>query len=179
VSTQRGEKKKKKENKCVTGNLNSTFIEELESNSKSCDHCHLVRQIDLVVEIHRTVVEVGVEVGTTLVVVLEIVVVLETVVPEQSYHPIVEMMVVDQNFVGEPRMIVVELLVVELELGQGMGEDMVEEQGMAEELEQEQKFVVVVIVLLAIVDKVASMAHQLLALNASCPLVELHRQIDS
>jgi hypothetical protein len=54
--------RRKKENKCLTDGLNSTFIEELESNSKSSDHCHLVRQIvDLVVEIHRIAVEVEVE----------------------------------------------------------------------------------------------------------------------
>jgi len=139
------EKKEKKENKCLTGNLNSTFIEELESNSKSYGHCRLVRQIDLVVEIHRTVVEVGMGM-TFVVVVLEIVEAIETLVVvldsvgqiEQSYHLIVGMMVGEQNFVGEPRMMVVEAFVVELELElvQGMGEDMVEELGMVEELEQ-------------------------------------------
>jgi hypothetical protein len=37
VYTAKG-KKGKEENKSLTDDLNSTFIEELGSNSKSCDH---------------------------------------------------------------------------------------------------------------------------------------------
>jgi hypothetical protein len=67
---------------------------------------------------------------------------------------------------------------------QDMDEDMVEEQGMIEDLELVQEMEIVVVgVLLAIADKVASMAHQLLAMNASYQLVELdrrsHRRTDS
>jgi len=70
VSTQSRGKKKKKENKSLTDDVNSTFIEELESNSKSCGHCHLVHQIDVVVVgIHQIVAEVEVVVDTILVVV--------------------------------------------------------------------------------------------------------------
>jgi len=64
------EEKEKKENKSLTDDVNSTFIEELENNSKSCDHCHLVHQMEVVVVgIHRMVVEVEVVVDTILVVV--------------------------------------------------------------------------------------------------------------
>jgi hypothetical protein len=47
---------------------------------------------------------------------------------------------------------------------------------MIEDLELVQEMEIVVVgVLLAIADKVASMAHQLIAMNASYPLVELDR----
>jgi hypothetical protein len=63
-------KKEKKENKSLTDDVNSTFIEELENNSKSYGHCHLVHQMEVVVVgIHRMVVEVEVVVDTILVVV--------------------------------------------------------------------------------------------------------------
>jgi hypothetical protein len=79
------EKKDKRENKSLTDELTSTFIEELESNSKSCDHYHLVHQIE-VVEVEIAEVEIAeveiveveiVEVEMIMVVVIDIVVRIE------------------------------------------------------------------------------------------------------
>jgi hypothetical protein len=61
----KGKKEKKIENKSLTNHPNSTFLKELESSSRSCDHYHLVHQI--VAEVGTVVVvvvdniEVGVE----------------------------------------------------------------------------------------------------------------------
>jgi hypothetical protein len=112
---------------------------------------------------------------------------------EQSYHQIVEMLVVEEEHIRvvgevmeyklvveevEPRILVVEELVVEQEQAQDMGVDMVEEQDKVEELEQVQTLVVVG-ELLVIVDMAASMVHQLLAMNGAYQLVALkHRCFD-
>jgi len=91
VSTQQREKKrKKKENKSLTDDLDSTFIEGLESNSKSCDRYHLVLEIEVVVGIHRMVAEV--EAGTIFVVVvvveIEVVVGIRRIVAEVEVRTI-------------------------------------------------------------------------------------------
>jgi hypothetical protein len=116
--------KSKKENKSPTGNLNSTFIEELGSNSKSYDHRQLVRQIEVVVEIHLTVVEV--EVPPILI---------EVHQNEQCYHQIVGSLVVvveDHILVG----MVVDLILFVVE------QQLVEEQSIVEQLEQVQALIV-------------------------------------
>ena len=132
-------KLKKKENKSLTDGINSTFIVELGSNSKSCDHQHLVRPFE-VVEIHRIVVEVVED--------HMIVVQLEMIdQKKRHYHQMVEMMVVEDQMIVVLVVVVEYKLVVELELRslvvelklveeqiRDMAVDMIEQQGMVAEL---------------------------------------------
>ena len=53
-------KRDEKEKKSLTDGLKSTFIKELESNSKSYDHCLLVEHIEVVARMLEMVVEVEV-----------------------------------------------------------------------------------------------------------------------